>query len=154
MERHSMASQHSQWRTCAPHYHYCEQKSLRRFHLELHGHKMGSSRSSRRILILAALLSFALPCMGAVSRTQAVSANADNATITSTANGDLIIVFAYNGSAAAAPSLASGFTSLDSGIATSQGMIIGYKVSSGGDTSTGTWTSATQVVCHVYAGGI
>jgi hypothetical protein len=90
--------------------------------------------------------------MGAVSRKQAVSANADNATITSTANGDLIIVFAYNGSAAASPSLASGFTSLDSGVATSQGMIIGWKASSGGDTSSGTWTSATQVVCHVYAG--
>jgi hypothetical protein len=113
---------------------------------------MGSPSSARWLLIFAAALLFAVHCDGAVSRTQAWSANASSVSITSTLNADLILVFAYNGSAATAPTLASGFTTLDSGVATSQGMIVGSKVSAGGDTDSGTWTGATNVVCLVYRG--
>jgi hypothetical protein len=104
-----------------------------------------------RILIALCLL-LVSTAWGAITRTQAWSANATSVTITSTSNGDLIIVFAYNGSASTAPTVASGFTTLDSGIATNQGFILGWKASTGGDTSSGTWTSATAVVCHVYSG--
>src|SRR5215472_19136180 len=91
----------------------------------------------------------------AIARIQAVSANANNAALTSTNPNDLIVVFAYSDGTAAVPSLASGFTSLQtgsSGGAVKCGFILGYMLSAGGDTSTGTWTGATQVTCIVFRG--
>lgn len=88
----------------------------------------------------------------AISRTQAVSANAASVAITSTSNDDLIIVFAYNNASTTIPTLPAGYTSLQTNSATGNAMRIGAKISSGGDTSSGSWTNATNVVCHVYAG--
>jgi len=104
----------------------------------------------KRIIIL--LILAAMTAQGAITRIQAVSANANNVAITSTTNGDLIIVFAYFAGTATIPSLAAGFTNIQSSAGVSQAMRIGYKISAGADTSSGTWTNATQVVCHVYRG--
>src|SRR4030095_7937992 len=39
-----------------------------------------------------------------------------------------------------------------SGNGTGRAARLGYKISSGGDTSSGTWTNANNVVCMVYSG--
>lgn len=98
------------------------------------------------------LLLLAVTAQAAISRIQAVSANANNVAITSTTSGDLIIVFAYFAGTATQPTLAAGFTNIANQAGTAQACRIGYKISAGGDTSSGTWTNATQVVCHVYRG--
>lgn len=87
-----------------------------------------------------------------ITRTQAVSANANNVAITSTSAGDYILVFAYFAGTATQPSLPSGFTNLTTQLGTGQACRVGFKVSPGGDTSSNVWTNATQVVCHVYRG--
>lgn len=88
----------------------------------------------------------------AIARTQAVSANAASATLTSTSNDDLIIVFAYNNASTTIPTLPAGYTSLQTNSATGNAMRIGAKISAGGDTTTGSWTNATNVACEVYSG--
>lgn len=105
-----------------------------------------------RTFFAALFFLISVSLFGAISRTQAVSADSNTVTITSTSANDVIIVFAYNGSSATIPTLDGAFTNLDSQTGTSQGFRSGYKVSAGGDTSCGTWTNATQVICHVYAG--
>ena len=85
-----------------------------------------------------------------IQRTQSGSALATSATITSTSNNDLIVVQATNTSSATIPTLPSGYTSLASNAANGVGYNFGYKVSSGGDTTTGTWTNATGVAYAVY----
>jgi hypothetical protein len=107
----------------------------------------------KRLRILVALCLFlASTAGGAITRTQAVSANADNATFSSTSANDLILVFAYANNATVIPSLPAGYTSLNTGSGNLQGFRQGYKLSSGGDTNSGTWTSATNVVVLIYSG--
>lgn len=88
----------------------------------------------------------------AISRIQNVSANATNVAITSATANDIIVVWAYNSSAATAITLASGFTNIVNGTGTQQAAYLAYKVSVGGETTSGTWTNATQVVCLVFRG--
>ena len=88
----------------------------------------------------------------AVSRTQAVAASTDNVAISSTANNDVILVFAFNSASTTIPSLPSGFSSILTDTNVSQAQRTGFKRSTGGDTTSGTWTNATRVVCMVYAG--
>ena len=98
------------------------------------------------------LFLFPLLAQGAITRTQAVSAAANTVAITSTAANDVIVVWAYFAGTATIPSLPAGFTSLVGTAGTAQAARLGYKVSSGGDTSSGVWTNATHVVCLVYSG--
>jgi hypothetical protein len=88
----------------------------------------------------------------AIARTQAVSATSSSATLTSTSANDLIVVMAYRGGSAATPTIGSGYTQFATNSGTGQSYIAGYKVSSGGETTTGTWTNATAVACLVFSG--
>ncbi len=86
-----------------------------------------------------------------LSRPQAgASANATSVAITSTAQGDLILVFAYNKTNATIPTLPAGFTTVLTATTTNGACRVGYKQSPGTDTSSGTWTNATSVVCLVF----
>jgi len=86
-----------------------------------------------------------------LSRPQAgASANTTSVSISSTSQGDLILVFAFNGTNNTIPTLPSGFTSLATATTANTAARLGYKKSTGGDTSSGTWTSATQVACIVF----
>lgn len=87
----------------------------------------------------------------AITRTQNVSADATSVSITTPTSGDVIVVFAYR-SATTAPTLATGYTTIDTQSASSSSQRTGYKVSNGTETDSGTWTNATSVVCHVYRG--
>jgi len=88
----------------------------------------------------------------AISRTQQVSATANTATITAPTSGDLIVVAAFNASAATAPTLPAGYTQITTNSANVCAMITGYKISNGTETNVGTWTNATAVACIVFRG--
>lgn len=90
--------------------------------------------------------------MAAPTRTQAVSATANNVAITSVTAGFYIIVWAYFAGTATIPTLPGGFTSIVGTAGTQQAARLGYKIATGGETNSGTWTNATQVVCMVYSG--
>lgn len=67
--------------------------------------------------------------------------------------GDVIIIFAYNGSSNTLPTLPSGYTAIS---AQSDGTNFvafrsGFKIAVGSDTS-GTWTNATAIAVAVYRG--
>lgn len=100
------------------------------------------------------MLLTSLVAPSSISRTQAVSANAASATLSSTSANDLIIVYAYNTNNTTIPSLPAGYTSLGTQApgGSANASRIGYKVASAGETTTGTWTNATQVACLVYSG--
>lgn len=66
--------------------------------------------------------------------------------------GDLILVFAYNGAAATAPTLASGFTSISNSAANTNGHRLAYKVAASNAETVGTWTNASDVLVLVYRG--
>ena len=89
----------------------------------------------------------------ALSRTQSIAVDADNGSLSSCTAGDLIVVYAYRGTdATLTATLPTGFTNIQNAVGTLQTFRIGYKVAAGGETSTGTWTNATQVLCHVFRG--
>jgi hypothetical protein len=66
--------------------------------------------------------------------------------------GDLAIVAAFRDGSTTAPSLPSGWTNIQASGANTCSIRVGYRVLQSGDTGTGTWTNATNVVVHVYRG--
>jgi hypothetical protein len=66
--------------------------------------------------------------------------------------GDLIVVTAFRNASATAPSLPSGWSTPanGSGGANTCSQRLGFKIAVGGETSSGTWTNATQVEARVY----
>lgn len=88
----------------------------------------------------------------AVTLKQAASATATSVTMTSTASGDYLIVWSYNSAAATVPTLLAGYTDIVNAAGTQQAARCAYKVSAGGETTSGVWTSATAVVCMNYSG--
>src|ERR1019366_3578322 len=89
----------------------------------------------------------------AISYSQSASAAATSATLVSTAAGDLILVCAYRSNSQTPPTVPGTYTSIVSradGLTAS--LVVGYRISTGGETSTGTWTNATHVIAIVYKG--
>lgn len=67
--------------------------------------------------------------------------------------GDLAIAYAFNDGAATAPSLpASGWTNIASSAGSTAGQRAGYRVLVTGDTTSGTWTNATQTEVIILSG--
>lgn len=64
--------------------------------------------------------------------------------------GDLLLIFAYR-TTTTAPTLPSGWTSITTNSGDANSFRLGYRWAQGSDTS-GTWTSATQLICQVYRG--
>lgn len=88
----------------------------------------------------------------AIARTQNGNAAATSATLTSCTAGDIIVVFAYDSAGTTIPTLPAGFTDIVNTAGTQQAARLGYKRAVGGETSTGTWTNATNVCWLVYSG--
>jgi hypothetical protein len=108
----------------------------------------------RRFLIL---LLFALPSWGAIARDGNGGAVGTSFTFSATATGDLKIVVAFDSGATTIPTLPSGWTTIATVATTTGGtpgaIRIGCNVSSSsGDTGSGTWTNATDVVGVSYSG--
>ncbi len=81
------------------------------------------------------------------------SATANSNTVAMPAHqaGDFLVCFTTRNSFNL-PSLASGWTNIDTGTATSTSARIAYKVAASSSESTGTWTSANSCTVHVYRG--
>lgn len=88
----------------------------------------------------------------ALSRIGANAAEATTITIPASHQaGDLIIIFAFR-TATTAPSLPAGWTSLSTASAGASSFTLGYKLAISNADTSGTWTNATGLVCHVYRG--
>ncbi len=118
-----------------------------------------------RILSLFIMVIFALSIIALTSKTKVSAAGisyvcASSAAATSSAactgeqNGDLLVVFAYRSNSATAPTLATGFTQINTTSNSSGGtngsMRAGWIVASASTTTSGTWTNATHVAMQVY----
>jgi hypothetical protein len=73
--------------------------------------------------------------------------------------GDLIIIFAYRAGSTSAPTVptGSGYTSKLTNTAAevvnaAQAAVVGFKIAASGSETSGTWTNASRIVCHVYRG--
>ena len=71
--------------------------------------------------------------------------------------GDLIIIFAYRAGSTSAPTKPSGYTSKATNTAASvvnaaQAAVVGFKLAASSSETSGTWTNASRIVCHVYRG--
>lgn len=73
--------------------------------------------------------------------------------------GDLIIIFAYRAGSTSAPTVPSGlgYTSKITGSSASvvnaaQAAVVGFKLAASSSETSGTWTGASRIVCHVYRG--
>ena len=68
--------------------------------------------------------------------------------------GDLLLFFAFRDGNVTAPSLPSDYTNIltgsDSDLVSS--CRVGYKIAASGSETSGTWTNATGLICHVYRG--
>jgi hypothetical protein len=73
-------------------------------------------------------------------------------TVPTHAVGDLILIFAFRDGSTTAPTLPAGFTSLTTKAGTTCSARVGYKFATATNDASGTWTNATEVVCHVYTG--
>lgn len=89
----------------------------------------------------------------AISRVGSNSAATTNVSISgyTIQKGDYILVFAHR-TATTAPSLPGTFTNITSGSGNSNSYRVGYRVSDGTETGSGTWTNATTVIMVVYRG--
>lgn len=88
----------------------------------------------------------------AIAFVNAGSAEATTVTIPAGhAAGHLLIIFAFRDGSTTAPTVPAGWSSLGANAGTSCASALAYKVAKDSDTS-GTWTNATDLVCHVYSG--
>jgi hypothetical protein len=78
------------------------------------------------------------------------SAQTTSAAVSGVAAGDLMIVTAHRDGSTTPPTLPSGFTTIDGPTgANTNSHRTGWKTCVGGETTSGTWTNATSVVCHI-----
>jgi len=79
------------------------------------------------------------------------TASATTVTIPSHQAGDLILIWAERNSSGTAPSLPAGFTNV---LTVAQGSNVsarlGYRIANGSTDTSGTWTNAAEITCHVY----
>lgn len=72
------------------------------------------------------------------------------ATIPAHIAGDLLVAFAYRDGNTTAPTLPSGWTSLNNSGADTNSGRLAWRVATDSATTSGTWTNATSLVIHVY----
>ena len=103
-------------------------------------------------LILAVLIC-CTPAFAAISRNGSVGGTTSG-TFSGTATGSLKIVFAYRNASTTPPTLPAGWTTIfASAGGTTNSFRVGCNVSSSsGDTGTGTWTNASEIIGVSYAG--
>lgn len=89
----------------------------------------------------------------AISRIGASAIAATTITLPGTYdNGDVAIIFAFSGTAVA-PTIPAGWTTLASGVTgATTGLAIGWKMLQSASDTSGTWTTASALACHVYRG--
>lgn len=89
----------------------------------------------------------------AISRIGSASAAATTITIPAGhLNGDIIIMLAFNNASGIAPTLPAGWTSIGNSTLNVIGTQLAYKIAGSSSETSGTWTSATSLMCIVYRG--
>ena len=89
----------------------------------------------------------------ALSFIGAGSAGATTITIPSGhALGDLLVMFAFRDGSTTAPTVPTGWTSLGVNTGTTCASVVAYKVCETAAETSGTWTNASMLACHVYRG--
>lgn len=68
------------------------------------------------------------------------------------ATGDLLIMFAFRDGSTTAPSIPAGWTQIGLNTGTSVSSTTAYRVATSSSETSGTWTNANAIVCHVYRG--
>lgn len=88
-----------------------------------------------------------------ISRISSASAEATTVTLGTHATGDVIIIYAVNDGSVTNPTIPTGWTNITN---TSDGTLmsisVGWKYAASGAETSGTWTNATGLMCHVYRG--
>lgn len=64
--------------------------------------------------------------------------------------GDIIIIFAFRRGSTTPPSLPAGWTSVLAKSGSTVSGRLGYLIATGTNDSSGTWTNATELTCHIY----
>lgn len=112
----------------------------------------------KRLLFLLLLLP--IPCRAATSISRngsCAGAAAVTCTFSATSTGSLKLIWAYHNNSLTAPTLPTGWTTISTAATASGGTVGSYRLgcnisSSSGDTGSGSWTSATDVIGASYAG--
>lgn len=88
-----------------------------------------------------------------ISRISSASAEATTVTLGTHAKGDIILIFAFRDGSTTNPSIPAGWTNVTNTTdGTSCSVSIGWKIAISAADSSGTWTNATGLMCHVYRG--
>lgn len=88
----------------------------------------------------------------AVSYISSATAEATTLTMPSHQAGDMLIMFAFQDGSTTIPTLPAGWTSIQTRAGTSCAARLGYKIAASSSETSGTWTTATVLVCHTYRG--
>lgn len=88
-----------------------------------------------------------------ISRISSASAEAASVTLGTHAKGDILLICAVRDGSTTNPTIPSGWTNITN---TSDGTLmsisVGWKRAASGAETSGTWTNATGIMCHVYRG--
>jgi hypothetical protein len=122
----------------------------------------GNSKALRKmrtkcIIVLSIALLLSSPAWAAINHDGNCYNASTSCTLTATATGDLKIVIAVHAGQITPPTLPAGWTQIATVATPNSGAIraatIGCNVSSSsGDTGTGTWTGATNIIAASYSG--
>lgn len=89
----------------------------------------------------------------ALSYINAGAAQGETITIPSShASGDLLLMFAWRDGSTTACDLPAGWTNVGINTGTLCATRVAFKVAASGSETSGTWTNATSLACHVYRG--
>lgn len=103
-------------------------------------------------LFLAIFLGAACASEAAIARVSSTIGTGTSVSITTPSKGNLILVCAYNDAAATAPTLATGYTNISNATGNTNGLRCGYLISAGTETTSGTWTNATDIGVDILSG--
>ncbi len=88
-----------------------------------------------------------------ISRISSASAEATTVTLGTHAKGDIILIFAFRDGSATNPTVPAGWTTLTiTTDGTTCSVSMGWKIATSNADTSGTWTNATGLMCHVYRG--
>lgn len=89
----------------------------------------------------------------AISFVGAASAAATSLTLPTHQAGDLLLLWAYRNGSTTAPTLPSGWISINTSGNNNNSSRLAYRIATGAGTASGTWTDATHISATVYRAG-
>lgn len=88
-----------------------------------------------------------------IQRVGTASIEATSITLPTHQLGDIILIFAFRDNSTTNPTLPTGFTNITNTLdGTTCSVTMGWKIAGSNAETSGTWTNATGLICHVYRG--